>query len=346
MSNTYLPSVAVVILSWNGKKYLESFIPILLKTTYQNVQFIVADNASTDGTTDYIKQHFPEISIINIAKNEGFAQGYNTALQQVKADIYVLLNQDVAVTPNWIEPVVKLFEQDEKVAVVQPKIKAYNQPNHFEYAGAAGGFIDWLGYPFCRGRIFDTVEEDKGQYESNIPVFWASGAAMFIKSKIYHEVGGLDADFFAHMEEIDLCWRVQLSGNQLMYCHQSTVYHVGGGSLPYGNPKKTYLNYRNNLVMMLKNNQSSWFVLVFFLRLILDGISAAQLLLKGKWRDIQAIFMANVYVYLNFKDILAKRKQVHKLIKEENATHFGMYHKSIVWQYFIKGKKRYNQLFS
>lgn len=346
MNSPALPSVAVVILCWNGKKYLKQFIPALLKTTYANTQFIVADNASTDGSSAYIKEHFPQIQVIEIGENEGFAQGYNVSLKQVQADIYVLLNQDVAVTPNWVEPIVNLFKQDENIAVIQPKIRAHNQPEYFEYAGAAGGFIDKLGYPFCRGRIFNTIEKDQGQYNSNIPIFWASGAAMFIRSEVYHKIGGLDADFFAHMEEIDLCWRVQLSGYQLMYCHESIVYHVGGGSLPYGNPRKTYLNYRNNLVMMLKNNQSSWFPLLFILRLILDGISAVQLLLKGKWRDIQAIFMAHIYVYLNFKNILAKRKQVHKLLKKENATLSSIYNKSIVWQYFIRGKKTYHQLFS
>lgn len=342
MSNN-LPSVAVVILCWNGRFFLEKFIPSLLKTSYKNVVFFVADNSSTDGSVAFIKDKFPELFIINIEKNEGFAKGYNIALQQINADYYVLLNQDVEVTPNWLEPIIELSESNANIAAIQPKIKAYHSKEYFEYGGAAGGYIDWLGYAFCKGRLFDNTEEDQGQYNVPSDIFWASGAALFIKAKIYHQMGGLDNDFFAHMEEIDLCWRIHNAGYKIMYCPNSTVYHVGGGSLPYGNPKKTYLNYRNNLIMMLKNNQETFFALIFLLRLILDGISAVSLLLKGKWRDVHAIFMAHTYVYLNFKDILIKRKKSQSLFVKKNNNDV-VYNKSIVWNYFVLGKKKFTEL--
>jgi GT2 family glycosyltransferase len=344
MSILHLPKVAVVVLSWNGKKFLQQFLPSLLQTTYSNTHFYVADNCSTDDSVAYIKEHFPTVNIIQIPQNEGFAKGYNTALQQVEADIYVLLNQDVEVTPNWIEPVVKMFSENSNLAVVQPKIKDFKNKDYFEYAGAAGGFVDWLGYPFCRGRIFDTVEKDNAQYNNDIEIFWASGACLFINSKVYHELGGLDADFFAHMEEIDLCWRVKNAGYKIQYCGQSTVYHVGGGSLPYGNPKKTYLNFRNNLIMMIKNNHSNAFWLILFLRMVLDGISAIKLLLEGKFSDFKAIFSAHIYLYANFSNSLRKRKLAITMSKTHAQE--GVYAKSIVWQYFIKGNKTFAELIS
>ncbi len=340
------PLVAVVILSWNGKQFLQQFLPALLKTTYTNVQFFVADNCSTDNTSTFVKEQFPQVNVIDIPQNEGFAKGYNIALKQIEADIYVLLNQDVEVTPGWIEPIVEMFAANENLAAVQPKIKAYHNKEAFEYAGAAGGYIDWLGYPFCRGRIFDTTETDNKQYDTNTEIFWASGACLFIRSEIYHTLGGLDADFFAHMEEIDLCWRIKNAGYSIQYCHESTVYHVGGGSLPYGNPKKTYLNYRNNLVMMIKNYHSPYFWLILLLRFVLDGISGVKLFFSGKFKDVEAILKAHTYFYLNLNSCLQKRKKLLSSFQHKSSSNNvkGIYYRSIVWQYFFKSKKFFSEL--
>ncbi|MFY8004270.1 MAG: glycosyltransferase family 2 protein, partial [Chitinophagaceae bacterium] len=234
-------SVAVVILNYNGRHHLAKFLPSVLASTYSNKQIIVADNGSTDDSLDLIEQSFPTVTVIKNAQNLGFAGGYNWALKRVKADIYVLLNSDVEVTPNWIEPVIDMLENDDTIAAVQPKLIKYHDQQLFEYAGGAGGFIDFLGYPFSRGRVFDVLETDTGQYNQNVPIFWASGAAMFIRSNVFHEVGGFDEFFFAHMEEIDLCWRIHLLGKKVMVCTQSTVYHVGAGTLPRGG-RKVFLN--------------------------------------------------------------------------------------------------------
>lgn len=227
-----LPSVAIVILNWNGKDYLNKFLPFLLASTYSNARVIVADNASTDGSVDFIQQHFPGVEIINHPFNKGFAKGYNKALQKIESDYYVLLNSDVEVTPGWIEPVIALMETDKKIAACQPKVLAYDNRHLFEYAGASGGWIDSLGYPFSRGRVFDELEEDKGQYDDAVPCFWASGAALFVRAEAYHEMGGLDEYFFAHQEEIDFCWRLQLAGYKVFVQPASVVYHIGGGTLP------------------------------------------------------------------------------------------------------------------
>jgi GT2 family glycosyltransferase len=342
--------VAVVILNWNGKKYLEQFLPALLKTTYTYVEFYVADNHSSDQSVQMLREKFSSVKVIELSRNEGFAKGYNKALQQIDADIYVLLNQDVEVSPGWIEPVLELFSGSEKVAAVQPKILSYRNKQQFEYAGAAGGFIDWLGYAFCRGRLFYTIETDRGQYDNNCEIFWASGACMFVRSDVYRQVGGLDDTFFAHHEEIDLCWRIKNAGYTVAFCHQSVVYHVGGSSLPYGSPRKTYLNYRNNLMMMIKNYYSPFTAGVIFFRLILDGISALKLLLGGHFKDVWAIFMAHVYIYLNFKELMAKRRQVKSLISTVNqhippfSQLSGVYRKSVVADYFIRGKKTFSEL--
>jgi GT2 family glycosyltransferase len=370
-----LPKVAVVILNWNGKKYLEQFLPALLQTTYPNSEFIVADNNSSDQSVHFVKEKFPAVRIIQIAENEGFAKGYNTALKQVQADIYVLLNQDVEVTPRWIEPVAEMFATNEKLAAVQPKLLAFHKKHEFEYAGAAGGFIDWLGYAFCRGRFFQTMETDSGQYDDDIEIFWASGACMFVRADVYHQLGGLDASFFAHHEEIDLCWRMKNAGYSAQYCHESTVYHVGGSSLPYGNPRKTYLNYRNNLIMMFKNYYSTFSAFIIFYRMVLDGVSAVKLFLTGHFKDVWAILMAHVYLYLNFKTIMQQRRETKKLVSEiltsaasisggvagarhkvlsdqgqtsKTAKEFsqlkGVYKNSIVFDYFFRRKKKFLEL--
>ncbi|MFZ9718824.1 MAG: glycosyltransferase family 2 protein, partial [Chitinophagaceae bacterium] len=255
------PSVAVVILNWNGKQFLEQFLPGLLASNYNNLRVMVADNASTDDSVSFLLQHYPTVELLRCQQNLGFAGGYNYFLNQVQTDYYVLLNSDVEVTPEWITPVISLMESDQRIAACQPKILSWHQRDHFEYAGAAGGWIDRLGYPFARGRVFDHLEMDTGQYNQPMPVFWATGAAMFVRADAFHAAGGFDEAFFAHQEEIDLCWRLQRMGYRIYACPASVVYHVGGGALPTGSAQKVFLNYRNNLMMLVKNMplaQSLW----------------------------------------------------------------------------------------
>ena len=341
------PSVAVVILSWNGKHFLEQFLPSVLATTYPNVRIIVADNASTDGTVAYLQGHFPQVEVIALGENHGFAAGYNEALKQVQADYYVLLNQDVAVEPGWIEPVVAAMEQDSIIAMAQPKLRAWDRKGHFEYAGAAGGMMDRFAYTFCRGRIFDTVEADTGQYDAPADIFWASGAAMFVRAELYHRLGGLDSDFFAHMEEIDLCWRAKEAGYRIVYVPESVVYHVGGGSLPQGNPRKTFLNFRNNLAMAWKNWPSSalWWKLPA--RMVLDGVAGLKALASGDVASVGAIVRAHWNIWLHPSRWWPKRREAQRLIRSNhigprNTT--GYYSGWVVWAYFAKGKKRWGDI--
>ena len=247
------PTIAIVILNWNGRKYLEQFLPSVLASTYAGKEIIVADNASTDDSIAFLSGYYPQVRVITLDRNYGFAGGYNQALKQVDSDYYVLLNSDVEVEPGWIEPILELMESDHSIGVCQPKIKMFANRELFEYAGAAGGWLDFLGYPFARGRVFDVCEQDRGQYDAAGPVFWASGAAMFVRAALYHRLGGLDGYFFAHQEEIDFCWRLQLADYKVYTCPQSVVYHVGGGTLPKGNERKVFLNFRNNLIMLAKN---------------------------------------------------------------------------------------------
>lgn len=342
--NSNLPKVAVVILCWNGKRFLEEFIPPLLKTTYPNAELYVADNKSTDDSVAYLQANFPRVKIIQIEKNEGFAKGYNIALQQVEADYYVLLNQDVEVTPGWIEPMIEMVERDTNIGIAQPKLKAQTEKEYFEYAGAAGGYIDYLGYPFCRGRLFDSLEKDEGQYDTEEEIFWASGASLFIRSELYHQAGGLDADFFAHMEEIDLCWRVKNMGYSIRYCPDSLVYHVGGGSLPQGNPRKTYLNFRNNLSMMMKNLPENRFWHVIIIRFLLDIIAAYVSLLKGNPKDYWAVVRAHFYFVSNMGALMKKRKATKLLTGGNSSAIKGKYNNSIVADYFLRSKKYFSDL--
>ncbi|MCO5236143.1 MAG: glycosyltransferase family 2 protein [Chitinophagaceae bacterium] len=334
------PSVAVVILNWNGQKYLEQFLPFLVNTTYPNVQFIVADNGSTDNSLAFLTENYPEIRLLRHPVNEGFANGYNKALQQVAADYYVLLNSDVEVTPGWIEPVIALMEKDPVIGACQPKVLSWHDKKCFEYAGAAGGWIDAYGYPFCRGRIFDVCEEDHGQYNNAAPIFWASGCAFFVRPEVFHQLHGFDGFFFAHQEEIDLCWRMQSAGHQVFVCPSSVVYHVGGGSLPKGNPRKIYLNHRNSLIMLFRNyppGERTWKIP---LRLVLDGLSGFQQMIKGNrdylWMVLKAHF--SFYRWL----IAAKDKRYFP--KNRHSILQGMYRGSIVWQYFVKNKKRFSEI--
>jgi hypothetical protein len=332
--------VSVVILGWNGKKYLQDFLPTVVQfSTHPDYEIVYADNCSTDDSVAFVKENFPTVRIVQNTSNKGFAGGYNDALKQVNAKYFVLLNQDVAVTENWIEPVIALLESDEKIAAAQPKLLAFHQKNEFEYAGAAGGYVDYLGYPFCRGRLFDAMEKDLGQYNDVVPIFWASGACKFVRSAVYWQAGGLDEDFFAHQEEIDLCWRIQNLGYQIYYQPKSTVYHVGGGSLPQGNPRKTFLNFRNNLIMLTKNLPASEVFYKVFLRFCLDGLAGAYSVVKNKnFKDYKAILKA----HLDFLNQLNTTLQKRKTIAHKSSE--GLFPKSIIWNFFVKGKRKFSDL--
>ncbi len=338
------PKVAVVILNWNGIHFLQQFLPSVTASSYKNLDIYLADNASTDDSVSFTRQSFPSIKIIQNTENYGFAGGYNEVLKKVEADYYVLLNSDVEVTPDWIEPIIDLMESDKTIAACQPKLMAFHNKKQFEYAGAAGGLMDKFGYTFCRGRFFDHCEEDEGQYEEVSEVFWASGAALFVRAKLYDEVGGLDADFFAHMEEIDLCWRLKRAGYRICYQPKSTVYHVGGGTLPQGNPHKLYLNFRNSLAMLYKNLTTLQLFTVFPIRIGLDMVAALKFLLSGAFGNFKAVLKAQ-FVFLS--DLLKwqrKRNATKRLVKqvqiEGKPNQVGLYRGSIVVDYFLKGKRK------
>jgi GT2 family glycosyltransferase len=337
-----LAKVAVVILNYNGINYLEQFLPGVCLHSIPYADVWVADNASTDASVAYVKANFPQVKLVVNAENGGFAKGYNDALAHIEADYYVLLNSDVEVTANWIKPVISLMESDATIAACQPKILAYNNKSSFEYAGAAGGFIDHWGYPFCRGRVFDVCEPDQGQYNNVAEVFWATGACMFVNAKLYHSSGGLDNDFFAHMEEIDLCWRLKNMGYKIMACPQSVVYHVGGGTLSALNPRKTFLNFRNNLYLLLKNDKPYTVALHILGRMVLDGIAGLRFLLKGDFAHFTAILKGHFTFYSHIPKFLKKRNELNK--KVVNYSHPQMVNQSIVFAFFVKGRKTYNQL--
>jgi len=319
---------------------LERFLPGVVQSAYSNLQIIVGDNASTDDSIAFLKANYPNIRLILNDANYGFAEGYRKLLAQVEADYYVLLNSDVEVPANWIKPVIDLMESDPSIAAAQPKIKWQKDKSQFEYAGAAGGFLDIHGYPFCRGRIFDTVEADNGQYNDAIEIFWASGAALFIKSKAWKEVGGLDPDFFAHMEEIDLCWRLKNLGYKIMYAPGAEVYHVGGGTLNANNPYKTYLNFRNNLIILQKNLPLADAYSRIFIRLCIDFIAWIRFMLQGKVAFATAINKAHWHF---FKHLSANaRKRGNTQISYHKHT--GQYNSSIVYDYFIRKVQYFSQL--
>ena len=331
-----MEKLAVVILNYNGRHLLEKFLPSVIAHTPYPI--VVADNCSTDDSLSFLAENFSEISTIVLSENFGFARGYNEALRQIEAEYYILLNSDIEVTPAWVEPLLALLEQNPAIAACQPKILAYHQKNKFEYAGAAGGFIDFLGFPFCRGRIFSTIEEDKGQYEDAIPIFWASGACLCIRSTVYHRLGGLDNDFFAHLEEIDLCWRILQEGMEVFCEPASVVYHVGGGTLSYGHPRKTYLNFRNSVAMLYKNTPSSVLRWKMPLKILFDWIASFKFLSEGGWGDFKAVYSAHFDFFRNLDDWRIKRKKV----KKENVKE--IYQKSIVVQYYLLGKKHFFKL--
>lgn len=334
------PSVALVILNWNGKHFLEKFLPSVLASGYENLSIIVADNASTDDSIEFLEIKYPSIKIILNPANEGFAKGYNTALKQVIADYYILLNSDVEVTPGWITPVISLMENDESIAACQPKILSFENKNKFEYAGASGGWIDKFGYPFNRGRVFDFCECDIGQYNNTSQIFWATGAALFVRASIFHDLNGFDPYFFAHQEEIDLCWRMQRSGYKIFVVPGSVVYHVGGGTLPAGNKRKVFLNFRNNLVMLSKNLAFTEKIWKIPLRISLDNLAGLQALIQGDFITFRSILKAHFYF---LKWIFTRKEQIH-LPKKKLPRLQGTYNGSIVWQYFIKKRKTFSEI--
>ncbi|WKD86862.1 N-acetylglucosaminyl-diphospho-decaprenol L-rhamnosyltransferase [Polaribacter huanghezhanensis] len=328
---------AVVILNWNGQKLLEQFLPSVINFSSEEATIYVVDNASTDDSIRFIKEHYPSIKIIENPVNGGYAKGYNDALQHVEEDIYCLLNSDIEVTKNWLTPVIDVFKQEENTAIIQPKLLDYKDKTKFEYAGAGGGFIDLFGYPYCRGRVFNHLETDNKQFDAISEIFWASGACLFIRSKVYHQLDGFDEDYFAHQEEIDLCWRTQNEGFQIKYVGTSTVYHLGGATLQETNPQKTFLNFRNSLLNVVKNVPKQWFLFVIFSRLILDGIAGIKFIIELRPIHTWAIIKAHFSFYRHFNRFLKKRKKLQK------KTDYNL-HTSIVWQYFFLGRKKFKDL--
>ncbi|MBQ6726106.1 MAG: glycosyltransferase family 2 protein [Bacteroidales bacterium] len=328
--------IAIVILNWNGRKMLKQFLPSVVEHS-ATAQIVVADNASTDDSLDFLRTSYPQISIIVNDKNYGFAEGYNKALAHVDADYYVILNSDVEVTPNWIEPVVELMESDDKIAICQPKLLSHINRDTFEYAGGAGGFIDRFGYPFCCGRVFSTLEKDLGQYDDVREVFWATGAAMFVKAPVFHQLGGFDGDFFAHMEEIDFCWRAKNHGYKVMYCPNSKIYHVGGGTLPPSSPFKTFLNFRNNFALLYKNLRRHSLAYVFPTRIVLDYVAALRFLTEGKPKEFWAVVRAHFAFYRMVPNLTKKRRRMeHRRVGE-------IYRGSVVFANFLFKKNKFSQ---
>ncbi|WP_298653489.1 glycosyltransferase family 2 protein [uncultured Proteiniphilum sp.] len=336
--------ISVVILNWNGKKLLEQFLPSVVQhSSDEECSVIVADNSSNDDSLEFLTIHYPDLPVIVLDKNYGFADGYNKALQQLDTEYVVLLNSDVETTPDWLLPLISYMDAHPEVAAVQPKIRSYKEKGRFEYAGASGGFIDRYGYPFCRGRILHVVEEDQRQYDTEIPVFWATGACLCIRKKDYTEAGGLDGRFFAHMEEIDLCWRLNARGRRVMCVPSSVVYHVGGASLNQDNPKKMYLNFRNNLLMIYKNIPQRIYHSTFILRIFFDILACMRLLLKGNFKSARAVVDA-------YRDFL-KMRPLYKPVREENLRKTTVehiptqYRKSILMDFYFRGKRTYTAVF-
>lgn len=332
-----LPSVAVVILNWNGKKFLEQFLPSVLQSDFENLSIVVADNCSTDDSVSFLQSQYPQIRIIQNTSNQGFAKGYNSALMQIKADYYILLNSDVEVTPNWIAPIILRMENDKSIAACQPKILSYADRSQFEYAGASGGYIDTLGYPFSRGRVFEYCETDLGQYNDAIEIFWATGACLFVRSNIYHQLNGFDEYFFAHQEEIDLCWRMKRAGYTIFVEPAATVYHVGGGTLPMGSQRKVYLNFRNNLIMLAKNLPSGEAIFKIPFRIFLDWITSVRSLLQRDAGTFLAIWKAHAGFFNWF--FIKKHKDTLPKIKLKKLS--GVYLGSVVKAYFIDKKNTF-----
>ncbi len=337
------PRIAIVILNWNGAKLLQQFLPSVIEFSKgDSTDIVVADNGSADDSLQILQDQFPEVKILDLKQNYGFARGYNEALKQLDSDYFVILNSDVEVTAGWLDEPIRLMENESSIAAVQPKILSYHQKTHFEYAGAAGGFIDRFGYPFCRGRIFNEVEADHGQYNDFVDIFWATGACMFVRSSYFHEAGGFDADFWAHMEEIDLCWRLKNHGYRIVYTPESTVYHVGGGTLSYDNPRKLFLNFRNNLWLLYKNLPTGQLFPTLFLRMILDGVAAVKLLAEFNLNGIKSVLKAHYHFYKSLPVLQKKRnlaaKDGHYILPPEKLP------RSIVFQFYIRKRKWFGEI--
>lgn len=331
--------IAVVILNWNGQSLLEKFLPSVIQHSTE-ADIIVVDNGSTDNSISFLIEQFPTVRVIELDQNYGFCSGYNLALQHIESDYYVLLNSDVEVTANWLTAPTQLMDANENIAVCQPKILSYNDKSSFEYAGAAGGYLDKYGFPFCKGRLFYELEKDVGQYAENAPIQWATGAALFIRSEIFHELKGFDSNFFAHMEEIDLCWRVKNIGKEIWYCADSTVYHIGAATLDKSNPQKTYYNFRNGLALVFKNTPKKRLFKTIFVRLILDGIAGVYFLFQGNPAHMYAVIRAHFSFYKKTEMWVNARKNTVRLNKVNNE----IYNQSIVWQFFVLSKKTFKEL--
>ena len=334
-----LSNISVVILNWNGRDFLEKFLPSVTQFS-GDAKIVVADNASTDDSLEFLKKNYPSIEIVQNDENGGFAKGYNDALKKVDNEIYVLLNSDIEVTPNWLTPMYKQME-DKSIAGCQPKVLSYQNKNKFEHAGAAGGYIDKNYFPFCRGRFFDSVEEDKGQYDNPQEVFWATGASLMIRAEDFHNAGGFDADFFAHMEEIDLCWRLKNQNKKFMVVPSSIVYHVGGGTLPYNSPRKVYLNFRNSLIMITKNHHGMIGPKILY-RLCIDGAAAMKFLLTGEFKNFVAVFKAHMWHHGHLRSMIKKRRETQALNTSFNPK--GLYTGNIIFDYFFKNNKEFSKL--
>jgi GT2 family glycosyltransferase len=329
--------VAVVILNWNGKTFLERFLPILIDRT-KNAEIIVADNASTDGSKKFMRTNFPHIRLIEHTQNYGFAGGYNLALEQIDSEYYVLLNSDIEVADSWLLPLLAEMDSDKSIAACQPKILDYYKRTQFEYAGASGGFIDKLGYPFCRGRIFNTYEIDMGQYDNSTDIFWATGACLMVRASVFHKIGGLDNDFFAHMEEIDFCWRLNNNGYRVRVVPQSIVYHIGGGTLPKSSSRKTYLNFRNNYILLYKNLPPNRLILLLLFRLWIDWLAAFKFLTDGNIDDCIAVFKAQVHSYFSFS------KHRYKRLQQPFFSRKNIYKGIIIIEYYIQQRKTFSSI--
>lgn len=337
-----VPSVAVVILNYNGLSFLNQFLPAVI-THSQGLSIIVADNNSTDGSPAFVEKNYPSIRVIRNTQNAGYTGGYNAALQQVQADYYVLLNSDVEVTPNWWQPVIAHMETDPAIAAAQPKLLDFKERETFEYAGGSGGYLDYYAYPFCRGRVFETLETDHGQYNTTQEIFWASGACMFVRASAFHEAGGFDARYFAHMEEIDLCWRLKNKGYKVYAVPQSVVYHVGGGTLNKQNPRKTFLNFRNNLSTLTKNHPSPFWAFIVIYRLLLDGVAGLKFLAAGQVALFWQVIRAHV-AYYAWMPYLLKQRQIHKAPSRITINRKGFYQGNVVIDYYLKKKHLFSQV--
>jgi len=336
------PKISIVILNWNGSGFLKRFLPSVVAYSKELAEVVVADNGSSDDSWSVVETLFPTVTYLRLEKNFGFAEGYNRALELVKSEYFLLLNSDVEVTDGWLDQMLKLMESDLSIGACQPKILSLNHPDEFEYAGAAGGFIDRFGYPFCRGRILKEIEKDLGQYDHRRTISWASGACMMVRSSVWRECGGFDADFWAHMEEIDLCWRMLHLGYLVEVCPESVVYHLGGGTLNYNHPLKIHLNFRNNLYLLFKNLPAGHLLFILPARMILDGLAAFVFLLKGEFVAFGNVFLAHLKFYRHLPQLVDKRRKISRNSKSGRRNMISS--KSILWNYFILKRRKFSEL--